>query len=47
MRDAAGAANQECEAEINANMIDFSKPIDDEANQHEEGDVKKELMTFP
>ena len=31
MRDAAGACEEQ--PEINANMIDFSKPIDDEANQ--------------
>ena len=47
MRDAANACNGEEQPEINANMIDFSKPIDDEANIAEEGDVKKELMTFP
>ena len=47
MRQAAGLGDGEEEAEINANMIDFSKPIDDAANQHEEGDVRKELMTFP
>lgn len=35
------------DAEITANRIDFSKPIDDEANQAEEGDVKKEVMRFP
>ena len=27
--------------------MDFSKPIDDAANEAEEGDVKKELMKFP
>ena len=27
--------------------MDFRKPIDDDTNQAEEGDVKKELMTFP
>jgi len=35
------------DAEITANRIDFTKPIDDEANQAEEGDVKKEVMRFP
>lgn len=34
-------------AEITAANMDFSKPIDDDANTGQEGDVKKELMVFP
>ena len=39
-----GAENMGEDSEITAANMDFTKPIDDEANT---GDVKKELMRFP
>ena len=41
------AEEESNDPEIHANAMDFSKPIDDEENEANQGDPKKELMTFP
>ena len=47
MQKLAYAQRQTDEPEITANLMDFSKPIDDEENKATDDDVKKEVMQFP